>query len=387
MLSEISKPTSGSRRVLVCAALSIALLGTVAVWWSMRGVERPVPAIAVASHASPATCAECHATKVEQFLAAPHAQTLRRLDEPRWQALFANRPLDKEPLAGTLRYETGAGKLWLTSPQYPQRLEVQWLFGSGRHAMTPVSVWTNPRGETELLEHRLFWFPDSTLAPGLDEQSPKHGLAVLGNWHSPAATRHCFGCHSTHVPHDRGQIQFAQLSANVQCERCHQGSAAHAAAMQDGAAQSGLVSWRTLRCRESINRCGECHRRADELSAAELVPENKQLVRFAPVGLAMSRCFQSAAERQAGERTAMTCMTCHDPHRAAEASPDRYRQRCLKCHAPDRGLAKPCSVQSPASQCLACHMPKVAVSERLSFTDHWIRVRGEADPKPRSTPR
>jgi hypothetical protein len=104
--------------------------------------------------------------------------------------------------------------------------------------------------------------------------------------------------------------------------------------------------------------------------------------RFPGTTLEWSRCY-----RESGG--ALSCVTCHDPHRNAETAPAYYEAKCLSCHAtvapsttaaPARShqgedaFRSPCPV-NPRRDCLQCHMPKVRYDWlHASFTDHYIRV-------------
>jgi hypothetical protein len=189
--------------------------------------------------------------------------------------------------------------------------------------------------------------------------------------HTAAEALRCFACHCSYVPVEKGRIDFDRLITGVNCTRCHEGAAQHLAA--EGSAPAG-VAWKSLSALDSINRCGECHRRGDEFTSDELTPDNKLLLRFAPVGLSQSPCFQ-AQGASPGER--MDCLTCHNPHRPAATDPAFYAQRCLQCHQPEAAGHVSCPIAPQGNDCLRCHMPKVSVSEGLSFTDHWIRVRDQ----------
>jgi hypothetical protein len=360
---------TAARRAGGCAIVFV--VAAIIAWFS-RPQQLPQPAIHGAMPPAIERCAACHAEHVEAFQASPHATTLRRMND--W-------PQRTNLAQQTIRLENG---LVLQYGERPDGLrpsvdglttDLNWVFGSGRHANTPVAVWENPHNQTELLEHRVSLYPQGQWHPTLGLESPPNaGIPVLGKRHPSPETLRCFGCHSTRVPHDQGSIDFAHLVANVQCERCHQGTARHLDEMERGSSATGLLKWKELTSRESINRCGECHRRADEFTTAELRPDNERLVRFAPVGLSLSPCFAPGADRPADQADSLTCMHCHDPHQSARSDAGFYRQRCLTCHAAGAGR-KPCSSQPPESHCTTCHMPKVTLNPWLSFTNHWIRRR------------
>lgn len=98
-----------------------------------------------------------------------------------------------------------------------------------------------------------------------------------------------------------------------------------------------------------------------------------------------SKCFQASAG-------AMTCTSCHDPHRKVlpqDVAPT-YRQRCLSCH-----LTKELSHQDSArlnGDCAGCHMPgqEPENAQHTVFTNHKIGIYSttpsDADPGPESSP-
>ena len=139
-------------------------------------------------------------------------------------------------------------------------------------------------------------------------------------------------------------------------------------AVQEHAARSGRADLSLLDATELNRRCGVCHRSPDEIPEQDLTPENDLLIRFAPVGMSMSRCFT--------ESDGLKCTLCHDPHRRETRSNGQFARVCHNCHQPDEADHTLCTKVDASSQgCLNCHMPKVEVQKSLHFTDHWIRVR------------
>jgi len=93
-----------------------------------------------------------------------------------------------------------------------------------------------------------------------------------------------------------------------------------------------------------------------------------------PYRLRQSRCFQESSG-------AMSCLTCHDPHRKVP-EPERaahYRTACLGCHS-KQSLSSGHAKTVPdvaASDCTRCHMQKRRTQDivELLATDHLIRRR------------
>jgi hypothetical protein len=75
----------------------------------------------------------------------------------------------------------------------------------------------------------------------------------------------------------------------------------------------------------------------------------------------------------------MDCLTCHDPHKPAEKSKEFYVEKCLQCHGPEKHQVSECTSAVTSSECLKCHMPTVNVTDNLTLTDHWIRIRKSSD--------
>ena len=90
----------------------------------------------------------------------------------------------------------------------------------------------------------------------------------------------------------------------------------------------------------------------------------------------------------------MHCTTCHDPHRShtGKSGVAHYRKSCLQCHEKDKGCKVSASERvktQPDDSCVACHMPRRALSPRLASGfhghghDHRI-VRNKDKSKPAS---
>ncbi|MBM83712.1 MAG: hypothetical protein CMJ78_24410 [Planctomycetaceae bacterium] len=341
-----------------------------------RAISRPAALVS--------TCTQCHQDLVQSFARTGHAQTLRDAGSKEIVQRFTQSDDENLPI----RFEKHQGRLWVFPKDEPElRRPVQWCFGSGRHAQTLVSLSESPRGQSVGCELSVSWYPDVGLASTLGQFTlESEESEFLGNHLTANQTMNCFACHTTYLPvrksahvwegdeksfnvHINARSVEGLIGAGVQagvfCQRCHPKSPTHVKqAEADGwkGDTSILEKWSDLPPLESVNRCGECHRRADEFTAEELTKENSRIVRFASVGLSLSRCFTESGQ--------LTCLNCHDPHAALETGKDFYEQKCRQCHG-DQNDSFACSNRQ-TTDCLRCHMPKRELHPHLSFTDHWI---------------
>jgi hypothetical protein len=342
----------------------------------LRGVTPPRPAAPRSQLQVPLdeqACAACHSEVVQQFATTPHRRTLTPgTDDSLRQAFTEASQLQAREFG---EYRLLQDRLTVISPLAGQTFPVDWVFGSGHHARTPVTLDRDLQGRTTLLEHRLSWYPgvsaglvDFTLGNAA-AGTASAGTEACGKSLNSDATAECFGCHTTFLPFDGPAIAWNKLVPGVRCARCHLTDRAHVAAAERGAHDLRMDSWKSLSPRDSIRRCGECHRRADQLTPDELRTDNLMLVRFAPVGLEQSRCFQQQSTKR------LDCVTCHDPHRPAETDPAFYSAQCAVCHTGASPQEPRCRVEPAATDCIRCHLPKVEVQPHLKLSDHWIRIR------------
>lgn len=370
---------SGRSRSLISFA-SLCALAAFLVWrWATPAVAITNDRVLAAGQwADERRCAECHAEAV-QFWQTGHARTLHRATDPhslarleRWtQARPAGAPLSihvDEADDGTV---DGVSAV-LADSTSAQGLPLDWCFGSGRHACTWVSVLPDSWGYDDLLEFRWTWYHELEafgVTPGQPTQPSVGFHRDLGLLFDHAKARACFACHTSQLPADGTQLDGPELRSGVTCQRCHGPQQQHA--LSQGQVVTG--SLRGLSQMESIRRCAQCHRSADERAPPEIHPDNAEIVRFQPVGLVQSPCFRNSQN--------MTCVTCHDPHRRMDEQDSGGIWQCVQCHDPARSEHTLCGL-GRRDDCLMCHMPKVRGSAPVSFTDHWIRVRDRAGERP-----
>ncbi|MHB1558467.1 MAG: tetratricopeptide repeat protein [Isosphaeraceae bacterium] len=205
----------------------------------------------------------------------------------------------------------------------------------------------------------------------------------------------CLYCHVTRSrdfrdPPPEGSAGPEAADRAIGCERCHGPGGNHVQAVtselrdRKGSTDFAIVNAAGTPGSTANGQCAECHT-VGLPSQIKGDPENPAYVRSPGVTMTFSRCYTES-------NGAMSCMTCHDPHREASHSAAFYEAKCVACHsapkeaAPFKGAASSapaapagkrtvCPV-NPARDCLNCHMPKIPMPKLHSrLTDHYIRVR------------
>lgn len=367
-----------ARRVAAPIALGTAmLLALGAALALLFDTSRPALNRAYANYIGDRACRDCHPGEYAAHTSSGHSKTLRRAATVArrrgWDGVTAD---DPEVPGVSWSFHLRDDRLSVersgpSSAKAAEKFVVDYALGSGRHATTLVSmVDRNPKHPT-IREHRLTFFTHADapgLTPGHSLKGHASGNSPTGRIHSEDNTIKCFGCHAT-ATSDLGSdaLDESTMIPDVTCERCHGPARAHVEAAERGETGSalrmpfGLEESATVAAQLTL--CGGCHRTPSMVTTGIDV-ENPIIVRFQPVGLMQSACFQ-------GSDGALACTTCHDPH--ARTSSDRvaYERTCLSCHA-DRHVAD--CPRSSESGCVDCHMPRRDVGRGMMMTDHWIRV-------------
>ncbi|HWE38089.1 MAG TPA: tetratricopeptide repeat protein [Isosphaeraceae bacterium] len=314
-------------------------------------------------------CAKCHAEIVRAEQRSRHARTLLRPQDLTDLALPAQAVADPELKGvvhafrrqdGTIVQETRAG-------EKTARAVVEYGLGSGDRGLTFVA--RDDSGTPRV--SRISLYADRTIWDLTSNAAPRHSSdpdGILGRPLSADGLEQCLDCHRTSPRAARDPKAPEARDRGIGCERCHGPGGHHLAAVAlnfDDLA----IGRPSLAGAERVTRlCAACHR-ADDPS---IDADDPRAVRFQTKTLPLSRCYSESDG-------ALSCTTCHDPHRDAETSPAFYEARCLSCHSAspkENGPRRaPCPV-NPARDCLSCHMPSVGgAAPHTNFTDHFIRVR------------
>jgi hypothetical protein len=227
----------------------------------------------------------------------------------------------------------------------------------------------------QLYESRVSWFRelgglDQTM--GYEGRPPADINDAAGRLIHQDEKLRCFGCHATNAVEGK-HLALDTMIPGVQCERCHQSTGAHLAALQLGQpAPKDLSRLTRLSAEDASEFCGQCHRTWAEIA----MQGNPSIanVRFQPYRLTGSKCYDPEDAR-------ISCLACHNPHHDLDAKKVNLDGQCLACHAGGKPDAKACPVST--EKCISCHMPKLDLpGAHYEFTDHRIRIVKPGEPYP-----
>ena len=212
----------------------------------------------------------------------------------------------------------------------------------------------------------------------------------------------CDGCHSVNYDIERKTV----TEWNVGCERCHGPGSDHVARP----AATNIVNPARLSTVAAVDVCVQCHseghphapiggrefhwpvgfrvglRLADFWKLDEHTPGTQDTLHF-PDGSARENRMQGNDFVQSLMYTrGVTCASCHDPHGTPNNADliKPARTVCLTCHGPKSPNGPHTATieqhthhapGSPGSECVSCHMPKIAVMlGDVMVRSHTFRV-------------
>ena len=351
------------------------------------------------------TCAGCHRAVSTAYQANGMSQSFHP-----WRAGVAG----EAPMDSAIRHErTGyeytvardSGRLFqvefLRGPDgtriHELKRRIDRVMGSGNVGRT---YFTEENGRLYQLPLTLYKSHGWDFSPGYDKDNGRFDRLLPDR---------CLSCHAGYPePKPFLEGKYAQLRDGIGCERCHGPGALHVTT-QAAAAKAGrpatvaapdtavdltIVNPRRLPLERRLDVCGQCHVHTalgvlrEGKNAFSFMPSQPLHVAWAYFKRAGSVDIVSHADRLRGSRCFLAsrasakpleCATCHNPHDGAAKAATRNAS-CASCHATATLAVRMPSPDAkarhaPGSDCVQCHMPRVAQQDvHGAFTDHRIRV-------------
>lgn len=330
-------------------------------------------------------CAPCHSAIYESY----QRTSMAHASGP---AIDGFMPAEFTHKASGVHYRiyTENGRAWLSfdrpgDPEVRGTRELLYYIGSGRRGLTYLF-------ETDgfLFESPVNWYANKRMW----DTAPAYQTAREIPLNLPAYTS-CLRCHVSgmQAPAKGTDNRYPEppfTHNGVACERCHGSGAAH---VKGGA----IVNPAKLTPARRDDICMQCHlegkaaierpgRHAYEFQPGDALSDYVRyflLVDAKGSGLGAVSQVEALAQSQCKKKSgdAMSCTSCHDPHRSpsAEQRVAFYRGKCLACH----GAAFGAKHHSDHPDCTTCHMPASPSTDvaHTEVTDHRIPRRPQISPQ------
>lgn len=277
---------------------------------------------------------------------------------------------------------------------YEQIHAADWVIGSGNATR---SYLMNVNGHVTQMP--LTWYVGKKrwdMSPAYTQQNFRFSREI---------GQECMTCHNGVSEYsDFTQGHYTKVDLGITCERCHGPGSEHADLRlagidpPQGAPDPSIVNPGRLDRELQLSVCQQCH-----LTGVSVFKPGEDMTTFRPgepladhrkvfvpeeqltdperfgiashaQRLARSACYQESA---------MTCITCHNPHQTVQHLEDDYfNTACQSCHENASDTPNLCSregTDTPAEamtgNCVSCHLQKSGTTDipHVTFTDHWIR--------------
>jgi tetratricopeptide (TPR) repeat protein len=283
-------------------------------------------------------------------------------------------------------------------------MKVDYVLGSGDEARS----YLHRTSRDTLIELPLGWYSESggywAPSPGFDSKHPQTRRLV---------SYECVFCHTGYpqlseqaMSQTIDPVFVGKLAEGIDCQRCHGPGGQHVHVAQSpnptlAEFKRTIVNPAKLEPKRQLEVCMQCHLEPTSGHLPSIIrkfdrgpfsyipgqsledftryfdyPEGKgyddrfQIV-SAAYRLRKSRCFLES-------RGMMTCLNCHDPHRAlptGQEAVEFYTSSCRKCHEPALAEKVAAGKHTASVDCISCHMPKRRTEDvvHVVITDHLIQ--------------
>ena len=383
----------------------LCLLPIIVLACTEQAPEKSAPIeVAAVEYVGDEVCASCHESVYMSYHRTGMGKSVSLFDAETAPEMFSQndevyhpesgyyyRPFLKNDTLFQVEYRKNAEGVIIHERTHP----VDWVVGSGNATR---SYFMDTNGY--ITQMPLTWYADSKrwdLSPAYEQTNQRFGRPIGAE---------CMTCHNAIPEHSPfTQNHYKEIPAGISCERCHGPGGEHVnlrqagIAPEEGVPDESIVNPSYLDRDLNLSICQQCHLTGISVfqpgegmhtyQPGTLLSENRtvfateeQLVDPERFGISShaARLSQSACY----EESAMTCVTCHNPHSpVAELEEDYFNVTCRSCHTPNQANAMAmCSreeahagTDQDTGNCVSCHMQKSGTSDipHVTFTDHWIR--------------
>ena len=343
-------------------------------------------------------CAECHRDRFEDFRRTAHHLTSRFPGSESIQGSFSPDHAIVRTRNPSLRFEITAEKdgfyqtaiIGKGEGRYRRTERIDIVTGSGKIGQTYL-FWQGDR----LYQLPISYFSQQQRwinSPGYPDGEVNFARGVVPR---------CLECHATWFESESytsNKYNRGHFVLGVSCERCHGPGAEHAAyqrANPDAKGIPHILHPGRLDPPRLIDLCAQCHsgvgapsqrpfsyRPGEALSDYLQLDANEELNRIGVHSTnQLPRLTQSECFRQS---SAMTCITCHNPHALERGNLALFSRRCAACHETHAcGMSAELG-DAMQSNCIDCHMPRkqdletgFETAEDFQFPtmrDHFIAI-------------
>lgn len=361
----------------------------------VRVLNRTLTPEEAKQYAGDAACVSCHSDISMEHSHTGHSKTLQLINAKEHGTAFRSAQKVRDPkIDYTFGVDVRNGLCVMTSRNTlgEDTLPATLALGSGHNGQTflsrqEIGPWMVLR--ISYYSKKKQWAFTPLQEPGKQDWAPPAGREM-----SEGKVVSCLACHVTFLRTNAEGIDLENSHINVGCERCHGPGQSHVGAARAIEAGRGktpipMEDLKRAPVARVMQICGPCH--ATETDPSPGDPHTEEgLPRFQATALERSLCFQKSQ--------ALSCATCHNPHKTVGEDKDVGEANCLRCHAsPGKSIvhapvsappttddvspslkpipAKPCKV-NPTTGCVGCHMPTqhIATIPDSRYHNHWIKI-------------
>jgi len=381
--------TLNRSRWLLLGAFLLCALWVAADWYTA------LPAIATAHYVGRQSCAECHATQVNQWHGSHHDRAMEMANEVSVLGDFNDSSFTY--FGVTTRFFRRDDK-YLVNTEGPdgkfRDYEVAYTFGIEPLQQYMVEL---PDGRVQVLRVswdtvQKKWFyvtPPDVTDQRIEPGDPLHWTGIGQNWNTM-----CAECHSTDVHKNFDletntyQTTFAEI--DVSCETCHGPASIHLelatshSLFWDRRHGYGLSKLKEATAIKQIETCAPCHSRRSQVhpdyhaGMPFLDHYDPALLRedlYHPDGQILDEVYVYGSFLQSKMHAkGVRCTDCHNPHSLELKF--KGNQLCTQCHQPGKydSPTHHHHTERAATQCVNCHMPSKNYMVVDGRRDHSFRI-------------